>query len=72
MENGEQGDKKSVMEDICDKKDDVDNSKKLGSNPDCINLRVERPKSDIPENLCPVNIYSNHHDSNHCDSDSLL
>ena len=51
-ENGEQEDKKSVMEDICDNKDDVDslNAEQLSSNPDCTNIRVERPKSPISSN----------------------
>ena len=68
-ENGEQVDKKSVMEDICDNKDDVDslNTDQLSSKPDCRNLRVESPKSSVQENMCPVNLSSNSYDS-----DSLL
>ena len=70
MESAEQGDKKGVMEDICDDKDDVDNlnSDQLNSRPvDTNNLRVEKPKPPFQENMCPVNIYSSH-----CDRDSLL
>ena len=46
-------DKKRVMEDICDNKDDVDslNAEQLSSNPDCTNIRVERPKSPISSKL---------------------
>ena len=68
-ENGEQVDKKGVMEDICDNKDDVDslNAVQLNSRPDCTNLEVERPKSHVQENMYPVNISSNSYDS-----DSLL
>ena len=62
-------DKKRVMEDICDNKDDVDslNTDQLSSKPDCRNLRVESPKSSVQENMCPVNLSSNSYDS-----DSLL
>ena len=62
-------DKKRVMEDICDNKDDVDslNTDQLSSKPDCRNLRVESPKSPVQENMCPVNISCNSYDS-----DSLL
>ena len=67
--NSEQVDKKSVMADICDNKDAVDslNADQLSSKPACTNLRVERQKSSVQENMCPVNI-----SSNSSDSDSLL
>jgi hypothetical protein len=57
-------DKKSVIEDICDDKDDVHslNTDKLSSRPDCTNLKVERPKSPVQENIS----------SNSYDSNSLL
>ena len=68
-ENGEQVDKKSVMEDICDNKDDVNslNAEQSSSKPDCRNLRVERPTSPVQENMLPVNISCNPYDS-----DSML
>ena len=67
MENGEQVDKKGVMEDICDDKDDVAslNTDQLSSKPYSRTHRVERSKSE--ENMCPVNMSSNSYDR-----DSLL
>jgi hypothetical protein len=68
-ENGgsEQEDKeveKSDMGNNYDYKLDVDslNTNHLSSKPYCTNLKAERPKSPIQENMLPVNISSNSHD----------
>ena len=43
---------KGVMEDICDKNYAVESVNADQSKPVCTNLKLERPKSRIQENVC--------------------
>ena len=66
MENGKSAQEEKEVENNYNYKIDVDSLKPdyLSSKPNCRNLREERAKSPIQENIFQVNISSNHYDRN--------